>query len=78
MVINNLRFIISSHLHVKENKIHADTEFLSDLNADSLDIMEVIMAVEDEFAVEIATQDIAKIKTVGDIIQCVTALTGLV
>ncbi len=78
MVINNLRFIISNHLHVNEYSIHADTEFLKDLNADSLDIIEVVMAVEDEFSIEIAPHDIEKIKRVGDIVQHVSALTGLI
>ncbi|OOB78280.1 MAG: acyl carrier protein [Epulopiscium sp. Nele67-Bin001] len=78
MIINTVKFIISNHLHASEYKIHADTQFLKDLNADSLDILEVVMAVEAEFNIEIDSRDIGKIKTVGDLCKCISALTGLV
>lgn len=61
-----LRKIIVDQLGVDESKIVPAASFANDLNADSLDLVELIMALEEEFGVEIPDDDAQKIETVGD------------
>ena len=48
-------------------EITAETSFMDDLHADSLDLFEMVMALEEEFEVEIPTEDLENIKTIGDV-----------
>ena len=50
-------------------KVQMDTNFVEDLNADSLDQVELIMAVEDEFGIEVPDEVVQEIRTVGDIVK---------
>ena len=61
--------IIVDQLGVEEEKVKEDSSFIDDLGADSLDIVELIMAFEEEFDIEIADEDAEKIKVVGDVIR---------
>lgn len=61
-----LRKVISHNLEVDESKIVPSASFIDDLGADSLDLVELIMAMEEEFGVEIPDDDAEKILTVGD------------
>jgi acyl carrier protein len=61
-----LRRIVVEQLGVEENKVVPDASFIEDLNADSLDLVELIMSLEEEFGVEIPDEDAEKIATVGD------------
>ena len=61
--------IIAGQLHVDEEELTADASFEDDLGADSLDTVEVIMALEDEFGIDIKGEDEADITTVGDAIE---------
>jgi acyl carrier protein len=61
-----LREIIAEQLGVDESKIVPSASFAGDLDADSLDLVELIMALEEEFGVEIPDTDAEKILTVGD------------
>ena len=58
--------IVAERLGVDEDKVTMDAEFIGDLNADSLDLVEVIMAMEQEFDVEIKDEDAENIRTVAD------------
>ena len=58
--------MIVEQLGVEENEITLDSSFIDDLGADSLDIVELIMALEEEFDIEIPDEDAEKILTVGD------------
>jgi acyl carrier protein len=61
-----LRRIISEQLGVDESQVVPGASFEDDLNADSLDLVELIMSLEEEFNVEISEEDAEKIRTVGD------------
>lgn len=60
--------IVSEQLGVEEQKVSPSSSFVDDLGADSLDTVELVMAFEEEFKVEIPDEDAEKIKTVGDAI----------
>ncbi len=59
--------IIVEHLGVDPEKVKAEASFLDDLGADSLDIVELVMAMEEEFGIEIPDTDAEGLKTVGDV-----------
>lgn len=61
-----LRRIVSEQLGVDETQVTREASFEEDLNADSLDLVELIMSLEEEFGVEISEEDAEKIRTVGD------------
>ncbi len=61
-----LRRIISEQLGVDESQVVPSASFEEDLNADSLDLVELIMSLEEEFNIEISEEDAEKIRTVGD------------
>ncbi|MEM7244355.1 MAG: acyl carrier protein [Acidobacteriota bacterium] len=58
--------IIVEQLGVEEEEINDDASFVNDLGADSLDVVELVMALEEAFGVEISDEDAEKIGTVGD------------
>lgn len=61
-----VRGIVADRLGVDEDQITMESEFIGDLNADSLDLVEVIMALEQDFGTEIKDEDAESIRTVGD------------
>lgn len=63
-----VRSIIADQLGVSEDEIKMESSFIEDLGADSLDIVELVMAMEEEFEVEIPDEEAENIKTVGDAI----------
>lgn len=67
-VADKVKKIIVDQLNVKEEDIHPDSTFSADLGADSLDQTEMIMALEEEFDIEIADEDAQKIQKVQDAI----------
>lgn len=69
MEFEKLQKIISEVLNVGEDEITMDTTFVDDLGADSLDIFQVIMGIEEEFDIEIANEDAEKIISVGDAVE---------
>jgi acyl carrier protein len=68
-VYERVRSIVSERLGVDEDKVTMDAEFIGDLNADSLDLVEVIMAMEQEFDTEIKDEDAENIRTVADAVK---------
>lgn len=68
MVEKRVKEILAEQLGVDANKINLDTNVAADLGADSLDLVEVLMTLEDEFAVSIPDEALAEIKTVGQIV----------
>ena len=66
MATKKLFDIIATQFNINEKDITLETSFKDDLNADSLDLVELVMALEDEFDLEIDDEDVEKIKTVGD------------
>lgn len=67
-MLEKLKKIIAEQLNVSEDSVKPETSFKDDLEADSLDLFEVVMAIEDEYNVEIPSEDLEKISTVGDVI----------
>lgn len=61
-----LRKIVAEQLGVEESQIVRESSFVDDLNADSLDLVELIMSLEEEFGIEIPDEDAEKIATVND------------
>ena len=68
-MFEKIREIIADKLSINEDEITMDSAFLEDLNADSLDIVELIMALEDELDMEIPDEDAENFKTIGDIVE---------
>lgn len=69
MEFEKLKKIISEVLNVDVEEITMDTTFVDDLGADSLDIFQIIMGLEEEFDIEIANEEAEKIVTVGDAVE---------
>lgn len=67
-VAERVKKIVVEHLGVDEGKVSEDASFIDDLGADSLDTVELVMAFEEEFNVEIPDDAAEKIQTVGDAI----------
>lgn len=72
MEFEKIRAIIANQLDLDPESITPESRLIEDLKADSLDVVELIMDLEQEFSTEIPEEDIAKVKTVGDILQFVT------
>ncbi|MBM7117588.1 acyl carrier protein [Archangium primigenium] len=68
---SKIKGIIADQLGVGEEEIKPESSFIEDLGADSLDIVELVMAMEEEFEVEIPDEEAENIKTVGDAINYV-------
>jgi acyl carrier protein len=68
-----VRSIIADQLGLTEEEIKPESKFIEDLGADSLDIVELIMAMEEEFQTEIPDEEAEKIRSVGDAIEYVKA-----
>ena len=69
MELEKLKKIIAEVLNVDENEITEETRFTDDLGADSLDVFQIIMGIEETFDVEIANGDAEKIVTVADAVE---------
>jgi len=67
-----VKSIIADQLGVGEDEIKPESSFIEDLGADSLDIVELVMAMEEEFEVEIPDEEAENIKSVGDAINYIT------
>lgn len=65
-VFERVRKVTCEELGVTETEVEMDKSFQEDLGADSLDVVELVMALEEEFGVEIPDEDVANMKTIGD------------
>ena len=68
-MLEKMKAIISEQLNCEESNVTADTSFKDDLGADSLDLFELVMALEEEYSLEIPSEDLASLTTVGDVIE---------
>ena len=71
-MFDKLKEIIADKLSVNEDEITMESTFIDDLGADSLDIVELIMALEEELEMEIPDEDAEGFKTVGDVVEYIT------
>lgn len=69
MEFEKLQEIIADVLNVQKDEIRPETTFVDDLGADSLDIFQIIMGIEEEFDIEIPSEEAEKIVTVGDAVE---------
>ncbi|HIZ84097.1 MAG TPA: acyl carrier protein [Firmicutes bacterium] len=68
MVFEKVKEILCQQLDVEEDKVTMEANISEDLQADSLDVVDMVMSLEDEFDVEIPDEEIENIKTVGDLV----------
>ncbi|MBQ3924334.1 MAG: acyl carrier protein [Firmicutes bacterium] len=68
MVFDKVREIIVEQLGVDEDKVTLETHLMKDLEADSLDAVEIIMAIEEEYGIEIPDEEAEKFQTVADLV----------
>ncbi len=68
MVLEKVKAILSSQFDVEEDSITPETNIADDLNADSLDVVDLLMSLEDEFDVEIPDEQAEHIRTVGELV----------
>ena len=67
-MLDEMKKMLAEQLNCDENEITADTSFKDDLGADSLDLFELVMALEDEYNVEIPAEELTDLTTVGAVI----------
>ena len=72
-MLEEMKEMIAEQLNCEESSITETTSFKDDLGADSLDLFELVMALEDEYGIEIPSEDLEKIVTVGDVVEYVNA-----
>ncbi|MBP7088509.1 MAG: acyl carrier protein [Candidatus Omnitrophica bacterium] len=75
-ITDKVKDIISEQLGVKKEEIKPESSFIDDLGADSLDTVEVVMALEEEFGIEIPDEEAEKITTVGEAIKYIEEKTS--
>ena len=73
-MLEQIKKMVADNLGVEESKITENASFKDDLGADSLDLFELTMALEDEYGFEIPSEDLDKIVTEGDVVEYVNAL----
>ena len=71
MIFDKVKEIIIEQLQVDESEVTLDTNLMKDLSADSLDAVEIIMAIEDEYGIEIPDEEAEKFRTVRDLVKYV-------
>ena len=75
-VQDKVKSIVAEQLGVKPEEVTLEAKFVEDLGADSLDTVELVMALEEEFGIEIPDEDAEKITTVGDAIKYIEEKAG--
>ncbi len=68
MVFEKIRHILSEQLDIAEDDITMESNIAEDLGADSMDVVDLIMSIEDEFEIEVPDESVESIKTVGDVV----------
>lgn len=66
-MLEKMKEIIAEQLNCDESEVKPETSFKEDLGADSLDLFELVMALEDEYSVEIPTEELEELTTVGSV-----------
>lgn len=71
-ILNRVKKVTVEELGVKEEEVVESASFTEDLGADSLDVVELVMAFEDEFSIDIPDDEVAALKTVGDAVDYIS------
>lgn len=69
MVFEKVREILCDQLDLEEEKVTMDSDIIEDFEADSLDVVDLIMSLEDEFGIEMPDEEVENVHTVGDIVR---------
>ena len=72
MIYGKIKEIVAVQFNVDEEELDKETSFKDTLNADSLDLVELVMALEDEFDLEVEDEGVESIKTIGDAVEYIT------
>jgi acyl carrier protein len=72
-ILNRVKKVTVEELAVKEEEVVETASFTEDLGADSLDVVELVMALEDEFGIDIPDEEVGNIKTVGDAVTYISS-----
>jgi acyl carrier protein len=75
-ILTRVKKVTVEELGVKEEEVVETASFTEDLGADSLDVVEFVMALEDEFGIEIPDEEVGEIKTVGNAVEYITKKTA--
>lgn len=75
-ILEKVKAVVVEKLGVEPEKVTPEARFIEDLNADSLDIVELVMGLEDEFGLEISDEEAENIRTVGDAIKFIEEKTA--
>ena len=73
MIFEKLKDIIAEQLSVEADEVNMDSNIQDDLGADSLDVVDLLMNIDDEFGVEVPDEDVEKVKTVEDLVAYIEA-----
>ncbi len=76
MVFERIRQILCDQLDLEEERVTMESDIVDDLEADSLDVVDLIMTIEDEFSLEVPDDQIENFRTVGDIVKYIEANTA--
>ncbi|BEI60174.1 acyl carrier protein [Blautia luti] len=74
MELEKIRAIIAEVLNIDADSITEDTTFVDDLGADSLDIFQIIMGIEEEYDIELDNESVEQIQTVGDAVEAIRTI----
>lgn len=77
MIFEKIKAILSEQFDVEDEIITLETDLIDDLGADSLDVSDLVASVEDEFEIEIPDEIIENMKTVGDICEYISSVSGI-
>lgn len=69
MVFERIREIICDQLDLEEDKVTMDSDIMEDFEADSLDVVDLVMSIEEEFGLEVPDDQIENFRTVGDVVR---------
>ncbi|STP12442.1 acyl carrier protein [Helicobacter mustelae] len=72
-IFDEVKEVVVEQLSVDANQVKPEAEFVKDLGADSLDVVELVMALEEKFGIEIPDEEAEKISTVGDVVSYIEA-----
>lgn len=73
MIFEKIKNFLTTQMNIDENLITMDATFIEDLNIDSLDLVELILTLEEEFSIIISEEDAEKLSTVGDVVNYVNS-----
>ena len=74
MVLEKVKTILGDQFDVEKDTITADTNISADLGADSLDVADLVMSIEDEFEIEVPDAEVENVKTVGDLVKFIESI----